>query len=94
MRNYAMFFMVALTFFASACGMSESKYADRMCDKAIDCFGELATCADEDEVAEETESCDYDAKKAKQCADEYEQLACAELLAPPAVCAEVYTNCG
>lgn len=88
----------------AACGYSEERFADdltrAMCDKLVEC--ELFP-GDEDQCYLQTidgegdnTDCDYDPQAARECLSAIDSLTCPEeeLLVPPAVCGDVYTNCG
>lgn len=97
--------LVALT----GCGLSEDKYAEESirlsCEFIIECFADLDLYEDVDECITEVtadqedppEDCVYDAKAAKDCLSELEDMACpaaGELPETPDVCNDVYTDCG
>jgi len=81
------------------CGMSEDSFKDKSleatCQWLVDCFSLFAdvdTCISESDTGTVDESCEYDAKKAKECVDDLEALTCDDTEAP-ASCLDVYTDC-
>lgn len=93
--------LVALT----GCGLSEDKYAEESirlsCEFIMECYADLELYASVDECITEVtadsedppDTCEYDAKAAKDCLSALEDMECpaeGELPETPAACEDVY----
>lgn len=85
---------VASLVLLGACGMSEEKFQEKSCERAVDCASELGFELTQEDcltaVKEFTpDGCDYDAKAAAKCWKASSDLAC-DSTESPSECEDVY----